>query len=128
MSEPFAGDVLAPLPGAWCLLIGLWKIPLPIARHWWEAILESRAPALAPVPFTAIGPCDVTPVTLLRQTLRLWSGESSALAAVLERTITPVVVIESIEQLYREHLFTRREASRLEEFLLQAIDAQGQWK
>jgi hypothetical protein len=117
-----------PLPGAWCLLSGLWKIPLPIARHWWEAILESRAPPLAPVPFAALGPGDVTPVVLLRQTLRLWSGEASALATVLETTITPTIVVDSIEQLYREHLFTRREASRLEELLLQAIDAQGKWK
>lgn len=115
-------------PGAWGILMGLLRVPVPIAKEWWHAILASRTPALAPVPFWALGQGDVRPTTLLKQTLRLWSGDGEALTAMLTNVITPAIMVHSCEDLCREGLFTRQETTHLQELIFQRITADGDWK
>jgi hypothetical protein len=117
-----------PLPGAWLVLTGgLWKLPLAVARGWWEALLASHNPEGATVPLRDWGRSPLTPVALVRRSLRLWSGDVAGLAPLLQETLRPEVFILCVEQLYDEGLLSRRDGTAIEEHLFRHISAAGRW-
>ncbi len=102
-----------PMPNAWAIL----------AHEWWGVSKELTWDC-----WQGMASCPWSEVVSFRQKLLLWPTIETGRTAAIFHGLTPPMVLTIIDLLVRDRRLSKKEATQLEEAILNHIDAKGDWK
>ena len=102
-----------PMPNAWAIL----------SHEWWGVSKEVTWQS-----WQGMASCPWSEIVTFRQKLLLWPTITTGREAAVLYGVTPPMVLNIIDLLVRDRRLTKKEATQLEEAILNHVDAKGDWK